>query len=95
MAPLFPELLSMEREPATVSSTYSVLGQCHRGFVHRAGVRIFEDCDRGREGLTHALAKHTLGGKFCIFCDVSLASGWQCVSLPAPYSSHVAPTWLS
>lgn len=62
-------------------------------FSWRAG--SFEDCDRSREGLTQALAKHTLGGKFCIFSDVSLASGWQCVSLPSPYSCHVAPTWLS
>lgn len=53
--------------------------------VHLAGV--FEDWDRSRDGLSLALAEYTLGGKFCIVCDVSPALGWECVScclLPAP-----------
>lgn len=55
---------------------------------------IFEDFDGCSEGLTHALAKRTVGGKICISCDVSLPAGWQRKSLPSPCSCHVAPTWL-
>lgn len=47
--------------------------------MHLAGT--VEDSDRARGRPSHVFAKYSPGGKFHIFSDVSLASGWEPVSL--------------
>ena len=56
---------------------------------------VLEDCDRSREGLSHTLARYTVGGKFCLFSDISLFRVGTGASLPSSSSCHVAPTWFS
>lgn len=52
-----------------------MLGQCPWFLVYLAGMQAFLNTDRSTEGLSHALAKRTMGGNSCIFSEVSLTLG--------------------